>query len=159
MNIKLVGIDGATKKTGVCLLVNGELEKYTLVDTSKITDKRERFVQMSSSIKALLNEWKPDIVIMEDSWNAANVEVTKLLSKLMGTVDGWCIDNNVEYHEVLPTVWRKYAHIDQSKKKREELKQASVQYVYDKYGVEVIDDIADSIAMADAWVNVFNEGE
>ena len=154
--IRLCGIDASTKKTGMAFMKNGYLDSYELLDCSSISDREERLATMCKDIVIRLKAFSPTIVYIEDSWNAANVDVTKLLTKIMGVVYGWCLENNVEYHDILPSQWRKYAGITQGKKKRSELKEASINYVKEHYNIDVNDDVADSIALADSVVNYFN---
>lgn len=154
--IRFCGIDASSKKTGICLLVNGELSDYELIDVSEIDDKEERTKQMCVMLLKQLTEYNPDIVYIEDSWNAMNVEVTKLLSRIMGVTYAWCIAKKRDWHSILPSQWRKYCGINQSKKKRAELKQASIDYVKEKYDIDVNDDVADSIALANGVCNFFN---
>lgn len=40
--------------------------------------------------------------------------------------------------------------------KREQLKQEAIDYVKEKYNIEVNDDIADAICIGDAVLNLFN---
>lgn len=156
MITRFVSIDASTKKTGICLLENGKLTEYRLLDHSEIEDVEERIKVMSLDIIRQLNLWKPHIIYIEDSWSKFNVETTKLLTRVMGVTYGWALTNNCEWNCMLPSRWRKLAGIEQGKKKRSELKQASIDYVKNKYGIDVNDDVADCIAMGDAVCNFYN---
>lgn len=155
MSVRFVGLDASSKKTGVAFLVNGKLRSCGLLDYSKYTDREERMALMCKAIINKLDEFKPNILYIEDSWNAANVEVTKLLTRIMGVTYGWALQNNCEWNSILPSSWRKYCGINQSKKKREELKQASIDYVKQRYDIDVNDDVADAVALSDGVVNYF----
>lgn len=156
MSIRFVGLDASSKKTGIAFLVDGKLKSYGLLDYSKYTDREERMALMCKAIMYKLNEFNPNIIYIEDSWNAANVEVTKLLTRIMGVTYGWSLQNNCEWNSVLPSFWRKYCGIDQGKKKRNELKKASIDYVKKRYNIDVNDDVADAIALSDGVINYFN---
>ena len=153
--MRFCGIDASSKKTGICLLINGKLSDYKLLDYSSHTDREDRMKSMCTALLKQLNEYNPDIVYIEDSWNAANVEVTKLLTRIMGVTYAWCLSKKREWHSILPSQWRKHCGILQSKKKRQELKQASIDYVKEKYDIDVNDDVADSIALADGVCNYY----
>lgn len=153
---RFVGIDASTKKTALALLINGKYSKHKLIDCSEYYDTEERIREMCKEILEQLDEYKPNIIYIEDSWSAKNVQTTKLLTRIMGVTFAWAIKNNAEWHSILSSQWRKYCGIDQSKKKREELKQLSIQYVKDRYGLIVNDDVADAVALADGIVNYFN---
>lgn len=152
-----VGIDASTKKTGMCCIIDGQLSKYELIDCEKYTDKELRMREMSLKILELLNKWKPKMVCIEDSWNSFNVETTKMLTRIMGVTYGWAIQNDAHWEQILPSKWRKLCGIEQSKKKRQELKQASIDYVKAKYGIDVNDDVADSIALSDGVFNYYDK--
>ena len=69
----------------------------------------------------------------------------------------WCVWKGKEYHEVMPSVWRKWLPgFDQGKKKREELKKESIQYVKDKLNMSVTDDEADAINLGTAVLNYYS---
>ena len=142
--MRFCGIDASSKKTGICLLIDGELSDYKLLDYSSYSDEEERTALMC---KALLTQY------IEDSWQAKNPYVTKLLTRIMGVTYAWCLTKKREWHSILPSQWRKHCGIVQGKKKRQELKQASIDYVADRYHTIVGDDVADAIALADGVCN------
>lgn len=153
--MRFCGIDASSKKTGICLLIDGKLSDYKLLDFSSYTDTEERMELMCKELLKQLSLYDPECLYIEDSWNAMNVEVTKLLTRIMGVTYAWCLAKNREWHSILPSQWRKYCGITQGKKKRKELKQASIDYVKDKYNIDVGDDEADSIALADGVCNYY----
>lgn len=157
MITKMVTFDASTKKTGVGIFVNGILTNHTLIDCSQIEDREKRMRQMAKNIIDILNENNPDMVVIEDSWSAANVDITKLLTRIMGVTFGWCVFNDKDWYSLLPSQWRKLCNIDQGLKKRNELKQASIQYVYDRYGIIVGDDEADACAIGAGVLNYFTD--
>lgn len=155
---KLVSIDSSTKKTGMAFFIGGRLEKYELIDLSKSGLEIEpRTDAMGQRIMTLLSHFEPDMVYIEEPKGHNNVELVRKLSTILGIVRGWCLQNDVYFEEIKPTVWRKYAGLDQGGKKRAELKAASVEYVKTKYDVEVNDDVADAICIGDAVVNMYKE--
>ena len=153
--MRFCGIDASSKKTGICLLIDGKLSDYKLLDFSSYSDTEERMRLMCNALLKQLSKYNPDCLYIEDSWNAMNVEVTKLLTRIMGVTYAWCLAKNREWHSILPSQWRKHCGINQGKKKRQELKQASIDYVKDKYDLDVNDDVADSIALADGVCNYY----
>jgi len=153
--MRFCGIDASSKKTGICLLIDGKLSDYKLLDYSSYDDKEERMKLMCKALLKQLSKYNPDIIYIEDSWQAKNPEVTKLLTRIMGVTYAWCLSKDREWYSILPTQWRKYCGIEQSKKKRQELKQESIDYVKEKYDIDVGDDVADSIALADGVCNYY----
>lgn len=156
---KLCSIDSSSKKTGMAFFKGLDLHDHKLLDYSSITDKEERIKKMCLNIISELDNYQPDMVLIEDSWNARNIETTKLLTRIMGVVYGWCITNNREYMAILPSQWRKHAGISQGSKKRAELKQASIDFVFHEYGITCGDDEADSIAIGKSYLNYLNSIE
>lgn len=155
MSIRFCGIDASTKSTGICLLIDGKLSDYKLIDFKSYDDREERTKLMCNTLLKQLSEYNPDIVYIEDSWNSANVDVTKLLTRIMGVTYAWCLAKNREWHSILPSQWRKYCGFEIGKKKRQELKQMSIDYVKEKYGIDVNDDVSDCIALADGVCNYY----
>ena len=117
-----------------------------------------RFESMSKGIWALLDIYKPNIIYMEETYNAKNPQTTKFLTRLQGVVYGWCINHGCEFNTIRPASWRKQLHFTQGKGiKREQLKKQSIQYVYNNYELDVCDDEADAICIADAVIKMFGD--
>jgi len=153
----MVGIDSSTKKTGMSLFVNGELKDYCLVDRSAIRDLNERMDQMGLGILSVLADWVPEMIYIEEpKGEGRNVELVRKLAEILGIVRGWAITHNCYYEEVKPSTWRHDLGIEQGKKKRDELKAASMEYVKSRYGIiPVTDDVADSICVGAAMVEKY----
>ena len=152
----MVSIDSSTKKTGMALFIGGRMSTYTLIDLSKIKDVNERIDKMCLDIIKQLSKWSPSVVYIEEpKGEGRNVELVRKLSEILGAVRAWCLTHGSDYVEVKPSVWRKYVGIEQGNKKRDELKQASIDYVYRKHGVVVNDDVADSICIGSAMINKY----
>lgn len=157
--IILCSIDASTKKTGVAIMSNEKLKTHLLLDFSKYDDTEERIWLMCEELLNTLNKYKPDIVVIEDSWNAMNVQTTKLLTRVMGVSYAWAIQNKAHWECLLPSHWRKLANITQGKKKRAELKQASIDYVKEHFNIDVGDDEADACAIGVAYYNYYHQLE
>ena len=150
----MVSIDSSTKKTGMALFVGGKMNKYVLIDNSKEKDVNKRIDKMCLDIIEQLSKWHPTVLYIEEpKGEGRNVELVRKLAEILGAVRAWCLTHGCYYEEVQPSVWRKYVGITQGTKKRAELKQASIDYVYTTYGAEVNDDVADSICLGAAMVN------
>lgn len=151
---KFISIDPSTNKTGLAYFEDGVLAEYRLIDLSALKDNPEmRFDNMAKEILNYLSIHSPTIVWAEETWNAQNIQTTKTLSELLGIIHGWCIARGVDFHKILPSQWRRLCGIEQGKKKRAELKQASIAYCQKKYKLTVNDDVADAIALGDGVIN------
>lgn len=108
---------------------------------------------MAKKILLNISEWRPDIIVVEDTWNAVNVEASKMLTCLLGVTFGWAMSNCAEWHKMMPSSWRSYCGIKIGKKKRAELKQDSIDFVKDEFKIEVNDDVADAIGIGIGYIN------
>ena len=152
---RFVSIDGSTQKTALSLFIDGNYSTHILLDYSNDKNADTRFESMVKGVWRVLNEYKPNIIYIEETYMARNPKTTKILTRLQGVVYAWCINNDCEFNVILPSQWRKQLSISQSKKKREELKEQSIQYVLDKYQISVTDDEADAICIGDAVIKMF----
>ena len=117
-----------------------------------------RFESMSKAIWQKLDEYRPNIIYIEETYMANNPQTSKILTRLQGVIYAWCINNTCEFNTIRPTQWRKQLNFQQGKNvKREQLKKQSLQYVLDNYGLEVTDDEADALCIADAVIKMFIE--
>ena len=157
-DIKLVSIDGSTQKTGIAYFCNGKYVEHVLLNFSKDKNMENRFESMSKAIWQKLDEYRPNIIYIEETYMANNPQTSKILTRLQGVVYAWCINNACEFNTIRPTSWRKQLNFQQGKNvKREQLKKQSLQYVLDNYGLEVTDDESDAICIADAVIKMFIE--
>ena len=148
----LISIDAATKKTGVSLWKNKRYSTSYLLDCSSINDTDERIANMCKQLWKLLNDNKPDVVYIEDTYCGNNPAVQIMLNRIQGVVYAWCLTKNKKFCIIKPSQWRKYISGFPNGKgaKRQELKDFSVSYVKKKYKIDCGDDIADSILIGEA---------
>ena len=153
--IKTVSIDSSSRKTGMALFVDGNLEEYQLIDLSTSKESTDvRINVMGKNILLLLSRWQPEIIYIEEpQGHGCNLKLVNILCQIIGIVRGWCIQHNAFFEIVSPSVWRKYLGMSQGGKKREELKAESIRIVEEKYGIEVNDDTADAINIGNAMIN------
>ena len=147
--MKILGLDASTRATGYGLIQDGELVNHGVIDlhNSKMPVE-ERIREMSVRLHDLINELSPNVIYVEEMWSKLNVQVTKSLSYIIGSVIGFGTISNIDVNLILPASWRSYIGLELGKKKREELKTEAVQFVKNKYGFEVGDDEAEGICIA-----------
>lgn len=144
-------------KTGIAYFCNGKYKIHHLLDYSKDKNMESRFGSMSKGIWKILDEYKPNIIYIEETYMANNPQTMKILTRLQGVVYSWCMNNDCEFNTIKPTSWRKQLNFAQGKNvKREKLKEQSVDYVLNNYGIEVSDDESDAICIADAVMKMFS---
>ncbi len=113
---------------------------------------------MSKSLWDLLNEYKPNIIYMEETYSAKNAQTTKFLTRLQGVVYAWCLNNKCEFNTIIPSSWRKLLGFMQGRNiTRKQLKDQSIKYVTDIYSLDVTDDEADAICIGEAVIRKYGE--
>jgi len=152
--MKLIGLDISTRITGYSIYVDKELTESGTIDLHKMKNTEERQVYMANNILSLLEKYKPDVVYVEDTFVKGNVETSMKLMMMIGSVFGWCSFNDVVFHKIKPSAWRSTIGISIGNKSRNELKDADIEYVLNKYGVECTDDEADAIGIGEAGVMI-----
>lgn len=111
---------------------------------------------MCLAIIILLQEYKPDIIVIEKLSVTRNMVSLRCLSKIIGAVYCYSILNDSFYFEIQPSQWRAQLGMQGgAKRKRNDYKEMSVQYVYDNLGINVTDDEADSICAGIAYIKMF----
>lgn len=148
MDCYMVSIDASTKKSGVAVFKNGNLEKSFVINFEKEKNITNRLPLMASALLKTLEDISPSIVYIEDTYAKNNISTQQFLMRLQGVVFGWCLKNDCEFNTVLPSTWRKKLNFKQGKNvKREELKQKAVDFVKEKYKKDVLDDEAEAICI------------
>ena len=148
----VAGIDASTTATGVCVMDDGELIYHTLIKISpyKEKDAEKRIKMMLAGICKILEQYSVDAIYMEKAiCKGGNVDVTIKLAYLSGGMSLYCIQNNIEFCNPLPSEWRKCVGIAQGRGiKRETQKAEAIKVVKDTYGIDEGDDVAESICLA-----------
>lgn len=154
----VAGLDASTTATGVSVMIDGELTYYTLIKISsyKEKDAEKRIKMMLKSICEVLNQYELDAVYMEKAiCKGGNVDVTIKLAYLSGGMDLYCIQRDIEFHNPLPSEWRKVVGISQGRGvKRETQKAEAIKAVKDTYGIDEGDDVAESVLICRSAFNL-----
>lgn len=159
---KLISIDSSSSKTGWALFEDAIYVKSGIInlDTSECKKKYKgntdkRIEDMCLSIIDLLQEYQPDIIVIEKLNVGRNMVAVRTLSKVIGVVYCYSILNNCFYFEIQPSQWRSQLGMQSAKRKRDEYKALAIQYVKDNLGKDVKDDEADSICAGISYIKMF----
>lgn len=148
----VAGIDASTTATGVSIMRDGELLYYELIAISSKQEKDayKRVNTMLAKICEILTKYDIDKVYMEKAiCKGGNVDITIKLAYLSGGMSLYCIQNDIEFNNPLPSTWRSMAGIPNGRGiVRDEQKAAAIKAVKDEYGIDVGDDVAESICLA-----------
>lgn len=158
----ILSLDLSTKSSGWSILNDKkELIKYGCI-TSASTDLIKRIHKMTDEINVILQEEK-DIktIVIEEvrpegaTYGVGNQKTHKALMWLQAAVAFLIHDNfsniNIEY--TYPSSWRSILGIKTGKGiKRDTLKEADIEYIYNRFNISVNDDIADAICIGLAYL-------
>ena len=152
--MKLLAWDQSSKKSGFCLIEDGKYVKSGIIDKSKIADIDTRIGEMGIAICQQIKEFNPDLVVIEDIQNQSSISTVVYLARLQGFILGWCYVKHIKTEIVKPSEWRKILDFKQGAGvKRQELKDQCINYVKNKYGMELSEDEAEACGIGDAsWI-------
>ncbi|MCR5740155.1 MAG: hypothetical protein K6G43_10110 [Lachnospiraceae bacterium] len=151
--IKLLSLDTSTRNTGYALYTNGELRNYGVLATKS----KEPTDDMLLKLSELLNEYKPDIVVIENTVVLRNARVQRDLTQILGAVRFWSIQNGSCFYTLNPTEWRRLVKgaDEVLPKSRPELKEWSIRTASDTIQKELADDnVSDAILIGVAYINL-----
>lgn len=145
----VVGIDGSTKRSGICIMSDGELQYYTLIDLHLEKDTMKRIRLMLLKICEVLDQYDIDEVHMEKAFKNSNTSTTMMLANIAGGIMLYCAKKDIKFIHPEPSVWRAKIKLGQGRGvKRETLKAEAIAAVKLAYGLDVDDDTAEAILIA-----------
>ena len=158
MNLRVVSFDQSTRCSGYAVFEDGEYIESGIVDMSKSkleTDKRS--FKMAKELWKIIKKYKPDEIVLENVQQQSNPATMIVLARLAGMIIGYAEAHNVHVHILLPSQWRKALGYSQGAKvKRQELKQQSIDYVKENFGLNLPEDQCEAIAEGVAAHKIFN---
>ena len=160
MSVKLVSLDSSTTCTGVSVFVNGVYKDSYIIKSDKKLKGDEKLDQMIGLIFSTIKKEKPDVVVYESVMPVRNPQTTRMLQELTGSIRGYCVDHNISHYSIKPSEWRglnvKRFHRSPNGRKREDLKQWSLDLVNNELGVHTeSNDQSDSILIGIGYIEMF----
>lgn len=150
--MKLLALDMSTKSTGYCIFEDKKIVGYGCL-TAGGSDPYARIFKIKEQIKDIYERYLPDEVTIEEIIPADvghKQDVFKTLMYLQAVVVLYFYIVN-KYFPITFQVashWRSNVGIQTGRySHRQELKEASIQVVKNKYGIDVNDDTADAICL------------
>lgn len=143
----VLSFDQSTRCSGYAVFENGKYVCSGVIDMSKSKlNTHERSFEMAKSLWKIIENYKPDYLVLEDTQQQNNVKTVITLARLQGMIIGYAEAHNIKVHILLPSAWRKALGYSQGPKvKREELKRQSADYVKSKYGFVLSEDENEAI--------------
>lgn len=154
---KVLSLDQSTRISGYCLFEDGKYVESGVIDMSKsILDTPARSFEMAKAIWKVINKYKPDRLVIEDTQQQNNVKTVIILARLQGMIIGYAEAHEIKVHILLPSAWRKALdYVQGPKVKRAELKQQSADYVQLKYGFDLSEDENEALCINEAAHKIY----
>ena len=149
----LIALDESTTCTGYAVFDDGELIEHGIF-SFKNKDVLERVSLIMEEIEELIKTYKPDNMVIEDVQITMNAATAKSLLGLQFMIEVYAHRNNISCETYRTTKWRKILGLSNSRSlDRKAKKQETIDYVKDKYGIDVLkDDESDAIAIGTAYL-------
>ena len=155
----VIAIDPSSTSLGYAIFQDGCLRKdghYGCFVEKQKVPINERVDHISRRLWELLQpyyERKDHITIVcEDAYVGKSISGSKHNYRLQGVLIGYSIVLNADVVFLYPTQWRSILAMQKKGLKRNDYKPISVNYVKDKYGLDVPDDTSDAICIGDAYL-------
>lgn len=158
--MRILAIDASTKSSGLALFEEQKLIDYKCL-TASSTDLIKRIQKIVIELNTYVKNNFVDKIILEEvrPEQGRNLTTYKALMWLQAAINFMMHENypNVKIEYVYPNEWRALCGIRTGRGiKRDNLKNADIQFVKDTYNIEVNDDIADAIGIGHSFVNQLN---
>lgn len=157
--MKTLSLDLSTKSSGWAIWEDNNLIMHGCI-VKKSKDVIKRIAQMRNQVISLIRFYNIDKIIMEEVRPDYNSHTGKVLIWLQAAVviAAYELNSKIKYDFINASEWRAALNIKQgSGIKRNQLKPQDIQYVKDKYDIEVNDDEADAICIFDGYCIKNNE--
>lgn len=156
--MKVLTFDQSTKRSGWAFFIDGQYIESGVVDMSKSKlDTDERSFEMAKALWKIIKKCKPNELVLEQVQNQSNTKTVITLARLAGMLIGYAEAHGVKTHTVEPARWRSSLSYKQGPKvKRAELKQQSIDYIKENFGLELSEDECESICIGVAVHKIFS---
>ena len=136
--MKILSLDQSTRVTGWSLFSDGKYVTSGVIDLHKIKNTDERSKEMGLEICKLIEEYKPDEIIIEEVAMQSNADTLKKLARIQGMAIGFATAHHIPTHILEPTKWRSVLKFSQGPGvKRDQLKQQSRDFVKNVLGLNI----------------------
>lgn len=154
--MNILFLDLSTKSSGVAIgNEDGDLLYYDCIQSSS-SNVIQRIIVMRDGIQQIIKEYNIQKIVAEEVHaDTPNNHTNKVLLWLQGVIAVLAFETIVppiEIEFVQASSWRSKIGIKTGRGiKRSEVKQADMDYVKNKYGIEANDDICDAICLHNAY--------
>lgn len=145
--MKILGLDTSTTSTGYAVLDNEKLISCGTIKTPKKADLLDKIIYIEEHVKQIIKAKEVDFIVIEDLAVTRSASTTKALAGLLYHLLTEFRKRELLVVQARPSEWRKVCGI--KGKCRKELKENAIQHVKNVYNINVNDDEADSICIAE----------
>ena len=145
-----LSLDQAMRTTGYSIFEGKRLVAYGSFTVSGSKPIEQRLNDFFQNLNTLYRQFEFDEVFFEDIQNQNNNETYKKLAYVQATIMIWCYNNDIRFHILSPSHWRKILKDEcgvSFGRKREEQKEAAIKFIKQTFDKDVTSDEADSIAL------------
>jgi len=155
-----LALDQAAKTTGWALFSeNGELldcGSFSIPANEDIGERLTSFYLELDKLSGSSPESVTQVFFEDIQLQMGNVKTYQRLAYIQAMIYTWCNLHNVNYKVLAPSHWRKV--LDGSwGRKRDEQKQHAIEYVKERYDIDVDSDTADAICLGTAAIQETRE--
>ncbi len=137
--MRIIAFDQATVNAGWSIFDDGKYVNSGVITKSNKIPIIDRVPQMAATICAKIKESGADYVVIEGVQTQSNQKTIIDLARLQGGIMMWCSIKKVPLRIISPNEWRKILGYQLGPKiKREQLKEQSMNYVKEHFGLENI---------------------
>lgn len=149
--MKILGLDTSTTSTGYCVMEDNKILAYGVIKPKKSLDVIDRIIYIEKEIKELIIAKEVEYVCIEELSSMRGASTTKVLATLQGHLEVELRKKEMLVTKCRPSEWRKGKVKGRT---RQELKSSAIEYIKNKYNLEVNDDEADAICIAEYGSNL-----
>lgn len=150
--MRLIAFDQASVNAGYSIFEDGNYIESGIITKSNSIPIIDRVPLMAAAICAKIKESGADVAVIEGIQTQSNQKTVIDLARLQGGIMMWCSIKKTPLKILMPTEWRKILKYKMGPKvPRSELKQQSMEYVKEHFGLENIsEDRAEAICIGAA---------
>ena len=149
----ILAFDQSSRTSGYSVFEDNKLKEHGIFTFSN-SDLGVRLYKIRQKVEELINLYHPDKIIFEDiqlqdeiysQKSVGNVKTFKTLAEVFGIIYELATELNIDNEAYLAGTWRKGLGIAGTH--RDQQKANAQKWVYDNYGIRVVDDEADAICI------------
>ena len=149
----ILAFDQSSRTSGYSVFEDNKLKEHGTFTFSN-SDLGVRLYKIRQKVEELINLYHPDKIIFEDiqlqdeiysQKSIGNVKTFKTLAEVFGIIYELATELNIDNEAYLAGTWRKGLGI--AGNHRDQQKANAQKWVYDNYGIRVVEDEADAICI------------